>query len=392
MDEITEAVLDLYQQHPFPNSQKLVESITPIHALDELFLGLGSRKIIEGARVLEIGCGTGEVMLKCAQTFPQVEFIGLDLAIKSLDIAAELAKSQQIENVTFVQGDVLEEAMIPEGPFDAVLSHGSMHHLADPLKGVINVVKHLKPGGICAMSLYNKHGRRDWERLMKGVKLLQGSYDQDGIAMAKTLTPFFADGPRSFLSSPLLNKDSFVTDSFFHPQVHEFDVKSLYPFLEKADLVLRRIVFDTDPLGRSNFPARFPQKVRQKLQQLSSRERYEFMELVQRPPLFHFFAQRTPISEPPTIENIDQCRPLLASFMALKRVQNRRGGAHILSSPLGDTEIKPTEWKLLDACNGKESCLEIVKSLFEAKNLPEAMSCFDRWAKEGWLYLLPPGV
>ena len=53
---------------------------------DQMIAGL---KPAPGARVLEIGCGTGRNLIKAAQTYPEARFFGLDVSTEMLTSAIE---------------------------------------------------------------------------------------------------------------------------------------------------------------------------------------------------------------------------------------------------------------------------------------------------------------
>lgn len=70
--------------------------------------------IPEGASVLDIGCGTGELCFKlCRQKHCKV--VGLDLSLKMLRFAEE---QNTDPNVTFVHGDATDLSGYPDRSFD----------------------------------------------------------------------------------------------------------------------------------------------------------------------------------------------------------------------------------------------------------------------------------
>lgn len=87
---------------------------------DDLFLGLlADEAPIEGATVLDIGCGTGTYARALAERAAQV--IGIDLSGKMVAYARENAAAAGCSNVTFEQGDF--RTMDVGGPFDVVIAH-----------------------------------------------------------------------------------------------------------------------------------------------------------------------------------------------------------------------------------------------------------------------------
>jgi SAM-dependent methyltransferase len=70
----------------------------------------GRRKI---KRCVDFGCGTGNVLMTCAATFPDVEFVGVDLNATSIEILNSRIRKSGLTNVSAVvglieDGDTLE--------------------------------------------------------------------------------------------------------------------------------------------------------------------------------------------------------------------------------------------------------------------------------------------
>ncbi|GAB3011692.1 class I SAM-dependent methyltransferase [Spirosoma pulveris] len=93
-----------------------------------------------GERILDLGCGTGELTARLAESAAEV--IGLDTS------PSMIAKARQsFPQLTFQQGDVRD--LSTDQPFDAVFSNATLHWILEPdqpdvLSAVFNA---LKPGG-----------------------------------------------------------------------------------------------------------------------------------------------------------------------------------------------------------------------------------------------------
>jgi ubiquinone/menaquinone biosynthesis C-methylase UbiE len=104
-----------------------------------------------GQRVLEIGCGTGNLALLVKRLHPDVHVVGLDPDAKALARAQRKARRRGIH----VQLDraFAEELPYPDASFDRVLSAFMFHHLepAGRRRALREVRRVLRPGGALHM-------------------------------------------------------------------------------------------------------------------------------------------------------------------------------------------------------------------------------------------------
>jgi len=93
---------------------------------------LGQAAITPGARVLEIGCGTGNLAILARRLYPQAEVVGIDPDPKALARARRKAGRGGLQ----VQFDraYAERLPFPEASFDVVLSALMLHHLPSDLR------------------------------------------------------------------------------------------------------------------------------------------------------------------------------------------------------------------------------------------------------------------
>ena len=101
-----------------------------------------------GDRVLEVGCGTGDVALAaCAPAGPHGSVSGIDAGSEMIAVARAKAARAAVE-IDF-RVELIEALSYPDASFDIVLSSLMMHHLPDGLKrqGLAEIARVLKPGG-----------------------------------------------------------------------------------------------------------------------------------------------------------------------------------------------------------------------------------------------------
>jgi SAM-dependent methyltransferase len=83
--------------------------------------------------VLDIGCGSGDVLLRFARAFPRARFTGVDGSRAMLDLAAqEIGKDPDLITRVLLHGAVIPDGELPSRRWQLVMSHSMLHHLHRP--------------------------------------------------------------------------------------------------------------------------------------------------------------------------------------------------------------------------------------------------------------------
>lgn len=156
-DVRTEAVRRFYDRAPFPGYPPR-DSLQALQARAErsVFARLIDRAIPGDARIVEVGCGTGQMSLYLARADRVV--IGADLTRASLVLGAEAARRFGLDRVQFVETDLLRPGL-KTGAFDVVLSSGVLHHTPDPPASFARLAQLARPGGTIVLGVYNAFAR-----------------------------------------------------------------------------------------------------------------------------------------------------------------------------------------------------------------------------------------
>ena len=102
-----------------------------------------------GMRILDVGCGVGDVALLCADLVgPTGAVVGIDREEGVVARARERVAALGHANVTFTVGDYRE--LPPGPPFDAVIGRLVLMYAADPAAAIRSLLPYLHPGGIVA--------------------------------------------------------------------------------------------------------------------------------------------------------------------------------------------------------------------------------------------------
>jgi len=103
--------------------------------------------IRSGMRVLDIGCGAGDVTFVAADLVgPDGSVVGVDRSPDALARARLRAEQRGLAQVQFVEGDINDPA--PGGPFDAIVERLVLMWAPDPAAVLRRQATALRPGGL----------------------------------------------------------------------------------------------------------------------------------------------------------------------------------------------------------------------------------------------------
>jgi ubiquinone/menaquinone biosynthesis C-methylase UbiE len=113
-----------------------------------------------GMRVLDLGCGVGDVaMIAARQVGEHGSVLAIDRSSESLEIARECAVAAGQPNIRFAQWEV--DAFAPVERFDALIGRTILMYLPDPAGTLRRLCSTLSPGGIVAFQEADLTGGRD---------------------------------------------------------------------------------------------------------------------------------------------------------------------------------------------------------------------------------------
>lgn len=95
-----------------------------------------------GARVLDVGCGTGELMRRLRAKYPHAVLAGLDPVAEMLAVAR--GKLSGNEDLRTGYADALPWGA---GTFDVVVSCNMFHYISHPVEALREMGRVLRPGG-----------------------------------------------------------------------------------------------------------------------------------------------------------------------------------------------------------------------------------------------------
>ncbi|MEK6258654.1 MAG: methyltransferase domain-containing protein [Planctomycetota bacterium] len=100
-----------------------------------------------GMRLLDGGCGPGTMTIDLAKIVAPAEVVGIDIEPSQIELARTTAAESGVSNVRLEVSDLYSVPFAVES-FDAVFLHGVLEHLSDPVRGLREVLRVLKRGGV----------------------------------------------------------------------------------------------------------------------------------------------------------------------------------------------------------------------------------------------------
>lgn len=106
-------------------------------------------RLAGGARLLDLGCGTGHAVTVTARAFPASQFVGVDIDNRLVAIAQGERARLGLGNAAFVVADA---AMLPPHPrFDIITAFDAVHDQHSPQEVLRRARGALAPGGVFIM-------------------------------------------------------------------------------------------------------------------------------------------------------------------------------------------------------------------------------------------------
>jgi 2-polyprenyl-3-methyl-5-hydroxy-6-metoxy-1,4-benzoquinol methylase len=113
--------------------------------------GLTSR-LSEGIRVLDVGCGSGRIMIRLAGLYPASRFTGIDLSAEAIEAARGEAARKNLENVAFEIRNLSDfDQTAQPGVYDLITTFDAIHDQAKPLNVLKGIQRSLKTDGTYLM-------------------------------------------------------------------------------------------------------------------------------------------------------------------------------------------------------------------------------------------------
>lgn len=172
------------------------------HAREQYSLILSEISTMKFTNVVDIGCGTGEIIKNLVSKYPNVKFTGVDLSEKML----EQAKDKLCKKAVFILGDA-ERLPLESDSFDLVICNDSFHHYPNPQQAICEFNRILKKDGILLLSDYWK----PW--LLRQIMNVFIRFSKDGdvkVYSKEEITSFLSKGGFSEVSYKIIGNSAYM--------------------------------------------------------------------------------------------------------------------------------------------------------------------------------------
>jgi len=243
-DQCSQDVRQQYEENPYP---RWIRTGRPAHAvgfvasLEHLPMWRKPDDFAPGApaQILIAGCGTGQQALDVAAHHADAQVLAVDLSLTSLSYAQRKTQELGIDNIDYVQGDILKLDALDK-TFDLIESVGVLHHMAAPETGWRILVDLLRPNGFMKIGLYSELARQPVIKARELIAKHGFAATPDGIRDARAEIVRRIEGGDDVLKQ-LLDTTDFYTlsecrDLVFHVQEHRFSLPDIENILQKLDL------------------------------------------------------------------------------------------------------------------------------------------------------------
>ncbi len=234
-------VMKQYEKNPYPRWSKIAlnrQQKNIIEFFQNLNLKFEKAKLkeLKNINVLVAGCGTGQHALTTARKYENSFITALDLSLSSLSYAKRKADELQINNIEFIQMDILDIQKLNK-TFDIIESVGVLHHMENPLLGWENLYKVLNQDGLMMIGLYSEIARKHIKKIRDKIKVNYLNLTDEDIKNLRDEIIKSKNKDKKILTySSDFYSLSTIRDLLLHVKEHTFNINQIKNILKKLNL------------------------------------------------------------------------------------------------------------------------------------------------------------
>lgn len=191
--------------------------------------------------ILVAGCGTMQAPV-LAYSNPECRITGIDFSQTSISHAERLRERHNLKNLTLQKMDLRDVAKL-DRRFDLIVSSGVLHHLPNPGEGLRALASVIEPKhGVMLLMLYGRFARTGVYALQEAFRRMNIPHTAEGIKLVRAIIqrlPARHAARWYFDTSPEMNSDAAIVDTFLHVQDTAYSVADVLDFVETNGLVFK---------------------------------------------------------------------------------------------------------------------------------------------------------
>jgi methyltransferase-like protein/SAM-dependent methyltransferase len=201
---------------------------------------------VDQCRVLEIGCGVGSNLLSMAFSYPQSNFLGIDLAHDPIVAGQKSIAELGLKNINLQQLDLCDANQDRFGSFDYIIAHGLYSWVPGSVRESVLALcrDRLTAQGIAYIS-YNAYPGNHLRELARGIIRFHTAHLEQPLEKVQQ-----ARGILEFLANSTSDPDAYITvlksefervakyrdEAFFHDDLSEINQPFyFYEFISDAE-------------------------------------------------------------------------------------------------------------------------------------------------------------
>lgn len=146
-----------YSDNPFPGQYSLNDLQKYDNGINNRYIKTIDRYLQNNIKVLDVGCGTGLLTNLFARKYTST-FLGIDFS-DSADYANKFSEANYINNAIFLKKDFFDYDTECLDQFDVIIAQSFVTHVPDYKQAFDKIKKHLNPGGVLILGVYNNYGK-----------------------------------------------------------------------------------------------------------------------------------------------------------------------------------------------------------------------------------------
>jgi trans-aconitate methyltransferase len=189
-----------------------------------------------GARILEIGCGSGHHILSLANRWPGARCHGVDISGRSISVARNRARRAGLGNARFFECPI--EGFEPQGEFDFIIAHGVFSWVPDEVKlALLDFIgKRLAPRGIAVVSFNVVAGWRERMAVVAKVRAIQALGDVDEMTALSVMADVADESEAATVADMLAKGPEVLAFDDFAPVMDAWSLGAVVKLAEASGL------------------------------------------------------------------------------------------------------------------------------------------------------------